>query len=97
MLWSQTWPKYYGQSNRIDRSKDIIETYDKGYLILGGYQAFSWLIKTDINGNILWEIIIDNYPRELPTAQAIEAAKRWRRFWYAALLYPVSAIKDVRL
>ncbi len=73
LLHSQTWPKFYGETNRIDRSKDIIETYDKGYLILGGYQAFSWLIKTDINGNILWEKIIDNYPRELPTAQAIEA------------------------
>jgi len=57
----------------MDRAQDIIETYDKGYLILGSYPTFSWLIKTDINGQILWEIIIDNYPSEFPTAQSIEA------------------------
>ncbi len=74
LLYSQTWPKYYGQANRIDRSWDIIETYDNGYLILGSYPAFSWLIKTDINGQILWEKIIDNEPNPLGTSLAIEAA-----------------------
>ncbi len=73
LLYSQTWPKYYGLPNQMDRAQDIIETYDKGYLILGRYPAFSWLIKTDVNGHILWEKIIDNYPSEFPTAQSIEA------------------------
>jgi hypothetical protein len=73
MLYSQTWPQYYGLPNQRELARDVIETYDKGYLILGRYPNFSWLIKTDINGNSLWEKIIDNYPRELPTAQAIEA------------------------
>lgn len=44
-------------------SYDLIETYDKGYLILGairpdpggGAETWSWLIKTDINGEVLWE------------------------------------------
>ncbi|MCK9451222.1 MAG: T9SS type A sorting domain-containing protein [Bacteroidales bacterium] len=74
LLYSQTWPKYYGQANRIDRPWDLIETYDKGYLMLGNYPEFSWLIKTDINGHILWEKIIDNEPNPLGTSLAIEAA-----------------------
>jgi len=74
LIYSQTWPKIYGQANRIDRPWDIIETYDKGYLILGNYPGFSWLIKTDINGNTLWEKIIDNEPNTSGTSLAIEAA-----------------------
>jgi len=65
-LYSQTWPKNYGQTNRYDYVADIIETYDKGYLICGYYsspdwlQRWGWLIKTDVNGNIIWEKIIEN-------------------------------------
>jgi hypothetical protein len=65
-LYSQTWPKYFGQTNRYDYVADIIETYDKGYLICGYYsspdwlQRWGWLIKTDVNGNIIWEKIIEN-------------------------------------
>ena len=37
---------------------DIVESYDKGYLLLGkygpNYSSFNWLIKTDINGEVLW-------------------------------------------
>ena len=40
-------------------AKDIIESYDHGYLISGkhgaNYSKYNWLIKTDINGEILWE------------------------------------------
>lgn len=57
--FSQTWPKYYGEPNRNDYSRDIIGTYDKGYIICGGYNDFAWLIKTDINGNIIWEKILE--------------------------------------
>ncbi len=39
-------------------SKDIIELYDGGYLLMGkygpNYSSHNWLIKTDINGDILW-------------------------------------------
>ncbi|MCK9268873.1 MAG: T9SS type A sorting domain-containing protein [Bacteroidales bacterium] len=39
---------------------DLIETYDKGYILVveiypGGAPLFSWIIKTDINGEVLWE------------------------------------------
>jgi hypothetical protein len=66
LLYSQTWPKYYGQTNRYDYVADIVETYDKGYLICGYYSSpdwlkrWGWLIKTDVNGNIIWEKIIEN-------------------------------------
>ena len=33
----------------------VIETYDKGYLLVDNETVYSWLIKTDINGNKLWE------------------------------------------
>ena len=33
----------------------VIETYDKGYLILDNSHDYIWLIKTDINGYELWE------------------------------------------
>jgi len=65
-IYSQTWPKYYGQTNRREYVVDVVETYDKGYLICGYYsspdwlQRWGWLIKTDVNGNIIWEKIIEN-------------------------------------
>jgi len=37
----------------------LTESYDHGYLLMGRidwpYPRYNWLIKTDINGNILWE------------------------------------------
>lgn len=38
--------------------KDFVESYDKGYLLTGkfgqNYVHYNWLIKTDINGQVLW-------------------------------------------
>ena len=60
---SQNWPKYYGEPGRHDYSRDIMETYDQGYLICGGYfndeSTWAWLIKTNINGDTLWEKILE--------------------------------------
>jgi len=64
--FSQIWPKYYSQPNSHDFSNDIVEAYDKGYIICGNYYTYngsdyiqnSWLIKTDVNGNVLWDKII---------------------------------------
>lgn len=65
--FSQTWPKYYGEPEKYDLVEDIIETYDKGYLMCGNINNYSngtsmngWLIKTDINGDVLWEKIFEN-------------------------------------
>jgi hypothetical protein len=44
--------------------KYIIESYDQGYLLSGKHEAnyskYNWLIKADINGEILWEKTIGN-------------------------------------
>jgi len=57
---SIAWPKFFGEPSRLDYCKDVIETYDKGYIVLGGYNnEWSWIIKTDINGNVLWDKVID--------------------------------------
>ena len=50
---AQTWPKFYGVPGRLDYCKDAIETYDNGFIMLGGYNnQWTWIIKTDINGNL---------------------------------------------
>ena len=63
-IFAQTWPKMYGEIGRMDFSYEICESYDNGYYILGGYDnsnfvpKYTWLIKTDINGEVLWEKIL---------------------------------------
>ncbi|MFH1297558.1 MAG: T9SS type A sorting domain-containing protein [Bacteroidota bacterium] len=57
---TQIWPKIYG-GNLFTWGEDVDETYDFGYLITGDFVSYSGvftkgiLIKTDINGNLLWE------------------------------------------
>ena len=54
------WPKTYG-GNLSTGGDDIDETYDYGYLITGniilpsGLKHMGILLKTDINGEIIWE------------------------------------------
>ena len=53
---NQRWEVYLGTSNRKDYADDLIETYDKGYFLVGGYDGINGLsIKTDINGTVLYE------------------------------------------
>ena len=59
--YCQTWPKIYG-GDSYNWCDGLIETYDKGFLINvqvdpgpSVSQMYGWLIKTDINGNILWQ------------------------------------------
>lgn len=52
------WMKiYYENENAIGNT--IANSYDKGILVVGkhgyNYVNYNWLIKTDINGEILWE------------------------------------------
>ena len=52
----QRWEVIIGQQNSDDFSLDVTESYDKGYLISGNYAQYNgWLIKTDINGSLLWD------------------------------------------
>ncbi len=58
-ILAQSWPKIYGDNLRA-YGKDIIEGYDRGYNICGSilkdasHFKYGWIIKTDINGNVLW-------------------------------------------
>lgn len=53
------WTKTYGRPDR-DEGLCVQQTSDSGYIIAGGVTHFNndvnvHLIKTDINGNLLWE------------------------------------------
>lgn len=56
MIWEQT---YGGGSGEIP--KEVIETSDNAYLIIGETRSIgagetdAWLIKTDTNGNMIWD------------------------------------------
>lgn len=56
----QFWEKIYGLSGRFDIFQNLAESYDNGFLVLGATNYFpdtrGWVIKTDINGNILYQI-----------------------------------------
>jgi len=53
---SQDWVRMFTDGNFVDVPW-MIETYDKGYLLLDNENpsGYLWLIKTDINGYKLWE------------------------------------------
>jgi len=64
LIWSQSkseeWIRVYS-NNMITHPSWVIETYDKGYLMLinstdnNSQSIYLWLVKTDINGTKLWE------------------------------------------
>ncbi len=56
-LMAQEWIKYFATGSY---SSYCIENYDKGYILAGSvnYGKYGWVIKTDINGNKLWDIKI---------------------------------------
>lgn len=62
LCFSQSWERIYGISNRIEEFRSLNETYDRGYFMLGAYHFFpdtrGWIIKTDINGNVLYDITL---------------------------------------
>ncbi len=60
MAQAQRWENIIGFPNRADFSGRIVEHYDHGYLISGnmneGYDnTHGWLVKTSINGEVLWD------------------------------------------
>jgi len=54
---AQKWQQTFGNPGTDEDVMDVIESYDNGYLIDGDYELNNgnWLIKTDINGNLLWD------------------------------------------
>ncbi len=53
---AQEWIRYYGQGQKAV-CRSIINDYDKGFVIGGmiNNYTYSWIFKTDINGNKLWD------------------------------------------
>ena len=59
--FSQRWEIMHGVQNRKDAFYDIVEQYDLGYTIGGKIDTvILWNIKTDINGNSLWDKTIQH-------------------------------------
>jgi len=56
---AQDWIRYFGAGQNAT-SRYCLEHYDKGYLLTGNVNdmKYGWLVKTDINGNELWNIKI---------------------------------------
>ena len=58
------WNKIFGEKNSVEIADSVQQNKDKGYIILGGttisspYQYWQWLVKTDINGNEIWNKVI---------------------------------------
>lgn len=55
-----SWKHFYGYPQEKSLAYDFVETYDKGYMIGGMIYSDSqyesgWIVKTDINGNKLYE------------------------------------------
>ncbi len=62
MAQNQKWEVHIGVSNKNEYSEGLIEYYDKGYYIEGTIGMGSgWQVKTDINGNMLWNKYLDHY------------------------------------
>ncbi len=63
----EDWIRFYWEYKH-DLVYDLIETYDNGYILccvvrpdnLGIKEIWTWIIKTDINGEVLWEKKIGN-------------------------------------
>jgi len=64
-LFSQDWIRYYGFGLH-PHSSYCIEQYDKGYILLGNINnyKYGWIVKTDINGNKLWDLKIGDGTNE---------------------------------
>ena len=58
--YSQRWQHIFGYSGTNEYCNNFIEFYDKGYLLSSSYdENKNWVIKTDINGSVLWEKIFE--------------------------------------
>jgi hypothetical protein len=70
LLFSQKWVNTIGVPNLNEESRRVLEHYDKGFIITssftgGYYNNHGWIIKTDINGNVLWDKVIGVDPDQV--------------------------------
>ncbi len=61
--FSQEWVRTYTSTNGLGyNARWVIESYDKGYVILGTAYNYKYglILKTDINGELLWTKLLGN-------------------------------------
>ena len=62
LINAQNWERVFGNADRRENFRNLNKTYDQGYLILGSRDYYpdtrGWVIKTNINGNLLYDITI---------------------------------------
>jgi hypothetical protein len=55
---------YFGSPNKWEQANDILQLYDKGYYITGGFEGdpyhYGWNIKTDINLEMLYDKVLEH-------------------------------------
>jgi len=53
----QKWEIIFGNPGTDESFSDVVEFYDKGFIIASHYEANGgcWLIKTNVNGSLLWD------------------------------------------
>ena len=67
------WEKIYGNQGIIERTKDVIPTQDRGFMILASKSYdIIYLMKTDSLGNILWESFIEKNDTSLRSEAIIQ-------------------------
>ncbi|MDZ7743296.1 MAG: T9SS type A sorting domain-containing protein [Bacteroidota bacterium] len=68
------WDNVFGLPNKKEAFRDIIELYDKGYFVVSGEitEQYTWGVKTDINGNPLWNKTIGNIDSMFSAVTAIQ-------------------------
>ncbi len=77
---SQSWPKFYHYPDQSTTSSACaVETYDNGFAILSNLGGFpypvvaGWLIKTDINGDVLWTRTLGNKESYYSACRSMQA------------------------
>jgi hypothetical protein len=68
LTFSQEWIRTFSNSNKSVITKQILESYDHGYLLGaditaaygGGLLKTGWILKLDVNGNVLWDRKLGN-------------------------------------
>jgi len=58
----QDWPKVYHEPGPGAYARWLIEAYDYGFFFVGPKSTYkySWIVKTDINGDVLWNKKVGN-------------------------------------
>lgn len=63
-LFGQGWIRTYG-SDADDEARDVIQMPDGGYVLTGTSNEDVFLVRTDVDGNVLWSKIYDNGSEEV--------------------------------